>query len=261
VGGAVALCCVALSRLDAIVWRSHPWWPDTPPAGAGHGVGSWVAFAVGLLILNGVVVPIAEELLWRGLVQPRLLAGSTTAGGIVVTSVLFSLKHVLVDHSLARAVTITAIGGVLGYVAHKTSWACSAISHGLMNVVATTLAIVSMHVLPPCMSPQPTLSPELRDAVDRVASLIGSRSDAEIDAVLSERFVAHFGRPEVDRFFSQVHVNSGDCTWQCATNVESGARVSGRLSCSRMPARMEIGVDATPDHKVSYLVILSNPLF
>ncbi len=48
--------------------------------------------AVVLLLGNGVAVPIAEEQVWRGIVQTELVASWGVAVGILLTAVLFALK-------------------------------------------------------------------------------------------------------------------------------------------------------------------------
>ena len=63
-----------------------------------------------LILVNGVFVPIAEEYLWRGIVQARLLRILPPALAIGITSVLFSVKHVLVDASWGRFLTLAAFG-------------------------------------------------------------------------------------------------------------------------------------------------------
>ena len=65
---------------------------------------------VSVMSVNGLFIPIAEEFLWRGMVQPRLAHVVTTPITIGVTALLFSLKHVIVDASLGRLLTIVAFG-------------------------------------------------------------------------------------------------------------------------------------------------------
>jgi membrane protease YdiL (CAAX protease family) len=91
-----------------------------------------------LLLVNGLVIPIAEERLWRG---PALL----------VTAVLFSAKHAIVDASPGRLIALMAGGLVLGYVAHRAGqgdggrngWQTAAVAHILANTVATGILLVS----------------------------------------------------------------------------------------------------------------------
>ena len=104
-----------------------------------------------LLLVNGLVIPLAEERLWRGAIQPRLVAACGLLPGLLATAVLFSLKHAIVDASLGRLIAITAGGLVLGVVAHRAAgpglgrsgWPTSAVSHAVGNTVATCLAIAA----------------------------------------------------------------------------------------------------------------------
>ena len=62
-----------------------------------------------LLVVNGVVVPVAEEWLWRGLIQPRLTLG---------------------------------LGLVMGVLAARHDWRASAFAHSVANLVATSIGLV-----------------------------------------------------------------------------------------------------------------------
>jgi membrane protease YdiL (CAAX protease family) len=72
-----------------------------------------------LLVGNGVVGPAAEERVWRGVAQTDLVDRWGVVAGIVVTAVLFSLKHAVVDASLGRLFTIIALGLIWGAVRHR----------------------------------------------------------------------------------------------------------------------------------------------
>jgi len=73
--------------------------------------------AASLLLVNGIIVPIAEEWLLRGIIQPRLTGSPGFLAGLLITSVLFSLKHVIIDTSLGRLLTVTGFGMVMGVTA------------------------------------------------------------------------------------------------------------------------------------------------
>jgi hypothetical protein len=61
---------------------------------------------------------------------------------IGVTAVCFSLKHVLVDASFGRALTITALGIIFGISAHRQSWRASAALHVIINTLSSITALV-----------------------------------------------------------------------------------------------------------------------
>lgn len=121
-----------------IPYLSSPWQSDTTlfePVGI-------LLSIVSLLLVNGIVVPFAEEWLWRGLIQPRLTNSLGFLAGLLVTSVLFSLKHVVIDASLGRLLTITVFGIVMGVTASRHGWRASALAHALANTVATILGLI-----------------------------------------------------------------------------------------------------------------------
>jgi membrane protease YdiL (CAAX protease family) len=92
--------------------------------------------------VNGVLVPIAEEYLWRGVIQVQLLQAVPWALAIGTTAVLFSLKHVVVDASWDRFLTLMAFGCICGIVARRNSWRSSAVLHLFVNTVTTLVGLV-----------------------------------------------------------------------------------------------------------------------
>jgi membrane protease YdiL (CAAX protease family) len=142
---------VALAPLDARLWGDLQL-PFAPPTVPRTPVTLFSAAAVPLtvasmLLVNGLFVPLVEERLWRGLIQPDLRRAAGLVPGLVVTAALFSLKHAVVDASLGRLLAITVGGLVLGTVAlraggrdgERTGWRASALSHAAANLPATAL--------------------------------------------------------------------------------------------------------------------------
>jgi membrane protease YdiL (CAAX protease family) len=122
---ALVLSVWTLSMVDRLLWEniklpmivssyrnSTVWLANLAP----------ILKAVSLILVNGLFVPIAEEYLWRGLVQVRLLHILPVPFAIGLTAVLFSLKHALVDASLGRFLTLIAFGIICGVVAQRNSW-------------------------------------------------------------------------------------------------------------------------------------------
>jgi membrane protease YdiL (CAAX protease family) len=98
--------------------------------------------AVSLILVNGLFVPAAEEYLWRGLVQARLIRIFSTPFAIGLTAVLFSLKHALVDASMGRFLTLVAFGVICGVAAQRNSWRRSAALHIVANTVLTVMSLI-----------------------------------------------------------------------------------------------------------------------
>ncbi len=135
----------ALSMVDQLLWgniklpmivnayrNSTVWLANLAP----------ILKAVSLILVNGLFVPAAEEYLWRGLVQARLIRILATPFAIGLTAVLFSLKHVLVDASLGRFLTLVAFGVICGVVAQRNSWRRSAALHMVANTVLTVVSLI-----------------------------------------------------------------------------------------------------------------------
>jgi membrane protease YdiL (CAAX protease family) len=259
-----ALCLVTLvplALLDHFLWGSVtlpsfelPWKEATIAEGL-----RWIALPLTLLLVNGLVVPIAEEWLWRGVIQPRLVTSLGVGAGVTLTAALFSVKHAVVDASLGRLLTIVGGGLVLGGVAHLRSWKTSAVSHIVMNSTATLFALLAHIGAPTCASPQPDLAPEVHDALDRALALIDAPDATEIQALFTDSYLDHFPVDKTKAFFERVHKTHGQCTWQCTTKLEDSGRVTGLLACSSSPAVMTLGVEAGPPHKVNYLLIKPKP--
>jgi membrane protease YdiL (CAAX protease family) len=154
VGGLLFLLAVMfLAFLDRLLWGAVVLPSFTaPPSGTVLVAGLATPLAIAaLLVVNGVVIPLAEERLWRGLIQPRLFAAWGLLPAVLVTAVLFSLKHAVVDASLGRLVAIVVGGVVLGVVAHRAGgldggrngWQTSAVSHMVANITATCIALAA----------------------------------------------------------------------------------------------------------------------
>jgi len=94
-----------------------------------------------LLFVNGLYVPVAEEFLWRGFVQSRLERATSLPLAIGITAVCFSLKHVVVDASFGRALTLAALGIIFGMFAHRKGWRASAALHILINTLSSGTAL------------------------------------------------------------------------------------------------------------------------
>jgi membrane protease YdiL (CAAX protease family) len=142
---ALVLSVWVLSMVDRLLWGNIKL-PMT--VSAYHNSTVWLANAapvlkaVSLVLVNGLCVPVAEEYLWRGLVQARLSRIVATPLAIGVTAVLFSLKHAFVDASLGRLLTLVAFGAICGIVAQRANWRRSAALHMVTNTVLTVMGLI-----------------------------------------------------------------------------------------------------------------------
>ena len=142
---ALVISVWALSIVDGLLWgniklpmivssyrNSTVWLANLAP----------ILKAVSLILVNGLFVPVAEEYLWRGFVQARLIRILSTPFAIGMTAVLFSLKHAIVDASLGRFLTLVAFGVICGVVAQRNSWRRSAALHMVANTVLTVMSLI-----------------------------------------------------------------------------------------------------------------------
>lgn len=104
------------------------------------------------LVILGVVIvmlaPVFEELLFRGMMQPVLVRRWSPRTGIVVTSALFSVMHVLPGATVAENVISVAstfvIGLVLGRVAHRAGDLSAAMwTHALFNLLTMVVVVLA----------------------------------------------------------------------------------------------------------------------
>lgn len=145
VAAALAIGAGWLVLVDNLLWgsvelpsASSPWrWETTVLQPAAP-----VLVVVSLLLVNGVVVPFAEEWLWRGHIQPRVVGALGFVPGLLSTALLFSLKHAIIDASLGRLLALTAFGAIMGVLAARRGWRASALAHALANTVATIVALL-----------------------------------------------------------------------------------------------------------------------
>ncbi len=103
--------------------------------------------AIGMILTLGVIVPIAEELLFRGLLYGWLRDRLGIQPAMVISALCFSLLHGIIW--LIPAVAM--LGLILAWVYEKSDslWA-SITTHGLFNTISTTFLYVALQsgVLP-----------------------------------------------------------------------------------------------------------------
>lgn len=119
--------------------------PMNPAADLAIGVSGWALILVVLLVC--VVVPLLEEVLFRGLLFPALSRRYGVTGGMIVSSVVFAGLHPQLPFGF---LPILAIGICLCYLyrASGSLLAC-VIAHGLNNgfaMVGSYLALSAIHL-------------------------------------------------------------------------------------------------------------------
>jgi membrane protease YdiL (CAAX protease family) len=101
-------------------------------------------WAIGAFLLaNGVLVPIIEELAWRGVIQTGLMESYGVIVGSVLTAAAFVLKHVIVDwgEPWSRLVALIILALLWCGLRVRFGTLSSTISHIGVNTISTALLI------------------------------------------------------------------------------------------------------------------------
>ena len=107
--------------LGAVAWQ--PKWPDM--------LGAWLA-------VNLAVAVLAEELLFRGLLQTRLVGWLGMWPGILLTALLFGAVHMPFSPTFAVVAAVAGLGYGLAMQASGRLSVAIAL-HGLVNLIHFTL--------------------------------------------------------------------------------------------------------------------------
>jgi membrane protease YdiL (CAAX protease family) len=147
---------------DAPFWRSMGWLPSTVSPAIAIAYGISIAFAVGALggvmhvpnvdspvqkllksphggiflaIFGITVAPLAEELLFRGFLQPLMIRSLGAVAGIGLTSVLFGVMHLEQNARVWQiAALISMAGAAFGFLRYTSgSIRTSIITHASYN--------------------------------------------------------------------------------------------------------------------------------
>jgi len=107
--------------LGVVAWQ--PKWPGI--------LGAWLA-------INLVVAVLAEELLFRGLLQPHLIRWLGAWPGLLLTAALFGAVHIPFSPTFAVVAAVAGLGyGVVMQISGRLSLAIAL--HGLVNLMHFTL--------------------------------------------------------------------------------------------------------------------------
>jgi uncharacterized protein len=96
---------------------------------------NWIG-AIGMLVLGGIAVPFAEELIFRGVIYKWLRENWGLWPGILISSFLFGIVHV--DPSVAGAAFVLGIILALVYEYSRSLWSAVLI-HAINNSVKIVL--------------------------------------------------------------------------------------------------------------------------
>jgi len=109
------------------------------------GGGSDTQFVVTIIVLTVVIAPIAEEIVFRGLLMRGLLRVMPVGPAIALQAVLFGLAHVDPARGVGNiglVVLLSSVGAVLGGAAYMhRRLAPAMIAHAMLNAIAVSLAL------------------------------------------------------------------------------------------------------------------------
>jgi uncharacterized protein len=138
-------CFFVLAPYEERLVSSHvsPWirtWLAGASPSPAPSKGAWVATMIFGLLVNGLAVPVVEELYFRGYLLPRIPLSRAWAP--LANAALFSLYHLFSPwQNLSRTLAVVPI-------AYAVSWKRSVFvgiaTHCLLNTIAMSLALVSL---------------------------------------------------------------------------------------------------------------------
>lgn len=96
-----------------------------------------LAVSIVFILVNGLWVPIAEEFLWRGIIQTKLSYYMNPWTAITIVSILFSAKHAVVDLVLTRFLFLISFGLTVGWAKQRTNTGISTVTHIYINLIGT----------------------------------------------------------------------------------------------------------------------------
>ena len=110
------------------------------------GLGGTPVWVLALFFVgNGIIVPIAEELAWRGVIQTALAESYGTYVAVVVTAVAFVLKHLVVDLAAPpyRVTSLVLLALLFGVLRARYGTASSTVAHLAANATSTGLLVLA----------------------------------------------------------------------------------------------------------------------
>lgn len=130
-----ATCALGAYLAGPLVAKLWPALVDRPTPVSGLGIGSGGAADLGTIVVVAGLVPLGEELLFRGVLAGAWLRARRPGMAILMSTVLFGLAHLTVG---PRTMVITAILGALLAAALiiSGSLAATVLAHAMINAIA-----------------------------------------------------------------------------------------------------------------------------
>lgn len=112
-------------------------------AALAESVGGTLWVAAMLFFANGIIVPITEELAWRGVIQTAFMDAYGNYVGGILTAVAFVGKHLIVDGgaSVLRLVSLVVLAFIFCGLRARYGTASSTVAHLIANSVSTASVV------------------------------------------------------------------------------------------------------------------------
>lgn len=91
----------------------------------------------------GLLIPITEEWVWRGIVHTGLTKGMGQVTGFIITALAFVLKYLLVSLSIVNLTTLLVVALVLGVVRARVGTGASTMTHIITNLLTALIVIIT----------------------------------------------------------------------------------------------------------------------
>jgi membrane protease YdiL (CAAX protease family) len=91
----------------------------------------------------GLLIPITEEWVWRGIVHTGLTRGMGQVTGFIITALAFVLKYLLVSLSIVNLTTLLVVAVVLGLVRARAGTGASTMTHIVTNLLTAVIVILT----------------------------------------------------------------------------------------------------------------------
>jgi membrane protease YdiL (CAAX protease family) len=107
--------------------------------------GAKVVDPAGFLLVDGIVGPVAEELVRRGVIQTALMESYGVYAGGAIAALAFVLKHLIVDTAapFLRVISLVILASLLSGLRARYGTASSTVAHVAINSIASAAVLVA----------------------------------------------------------------------------------------------------------------------